>query len=502
MSDTLTYALVNMRRSTRQATHGIAVSSTAAFGVVVGAVTLAVYLLTLAPDLYSLDSPELTAAAWRLGIAHAPGYPLYTLAGWLFSHAFPIGTVAYRLNLLSALFAAAAALLVYAAALRLTSRPALAAAGALMLAFSYYFWADALAAEVYSLDAALFAGLLLAAMAWRQERTLPLAALAGLALGLGMATRTTTLLYLPALALFAWMSGERSPRTFAAAAGGMAAGLLFYLYLPLRSAAGGAIGPGDYATDGTLRVWDLATWGGFWQHVTASSFQGDAFAYSPLGALREAGVFGGRLASSFLIVGVPLGIAGAARQWRADRALFVLFAASAGAATLFFINYGAIDKEFMFLPAYVVWALWAVIGLDWAVDALPTGALGDARLPLAAALALPALALAVNLPLVSLRGEHRPRNEAEAFLAGVPQGAIVYGPFLDVAPFQYLQQVEGQRPDVALVNSWTVDERFLVALADANVGARPFFLTQDEPILHGRYALVRSGTGFEVRKKG
>jgi hypothetical protein len=125
-----------------------------------------------------------------------------------------------------------------------------------------------------------------------------------------------------------------------------------------------------------------------------------------------------------------------------------------------------------------------------------------AGLPVAvAALALPALALAVNAPLVSLHGEHRPRTEAEAFLAKVPQGGIVYGPFLDIAPLQYLQEVEGMRTDVALVNNWTVDDRFLLALADANVGVRPFFITGDHVILHGRYVLMRAGKGFEVRPK-
>jgi hypothetical protein len=468
--------------------------------LVLGAIALltaVVYLATLAPDLYSLDSPELAAAAYRLGIAHPPGYPLYTLSGWLFSHAFPIGNVAYRLNVLSALFAVAATLCTCLLASRLTRRPLVAAAGALSLAFSYYFWADALAAEVYTLDAALFAGLLLAAFAWRAHPSTAGAAMVGLLFGLGLATRTTTLLYLPALAAFVLVSGERSPRAWAAAAGGVACGLLFYLYLPLRSAAGVSVGPGDYGLDGSLRVWDLASWGGFWDHVSAAAFQRDAFAYGPIGLLRQGATFAGQLTASFLVVGVPLGIAGAVRQWRTDRALFLLFAGTAAPLAVFFIDYGTLDKEFMFLPVYVVWALWAAIGVDWVADARGAASWRAG----AVALVLPAVALAVNGPLVSLRNEHRPRANAQELLSHVPQGAIVYGPFLDIAPFQYLQEVEGQRPDVRLVNSWTVDSAFLLALADANVGVRPLFITQDEPVLHGRYALSRAGAGFEVRPK-
>jgi hypothetical protein len=490
-----------MRQDRRHTAQRAGTVTMAAVCAAIAVLTAVVYSLTLAPDLYSLDSPELAAAAYRLGIAHPPGYPLYTLSGWLFSHAFPIGNVAFRLNLLSAIFGVAATLLAYLLAVRLTSRPVIAAAAAFSLAFSYYFWADALAAEVYTLDAALFAGLLLAAVLWREQPSAPRAAAVGLMLGLGLATRTTTMLYVPALAAFAYASGARSTGMWAAAAAGTAAGLLFYLYLPLRSAAGVSIGPGDYRFDGSVRVWDLASVGGFWDHISAAAFRRDVFAYGPIGLLRETATFSGQLAASFLVVGLPLGIAGAVRQWRADRVLFVLFAGAVAPLAAFFISYGALDKEFMFLPVYVVWALWMALGLTSVADVLAETAALSAWRAGVATLLLPAAALAVNAPLVSLHNEHRPRQTAEAFLAKVPQGAVVYGPFLDIAPFQYLQEVEGQRTDVRLVNAWTVDSRFLLALADANVGVRPFLITQDEPALRRRYTLAPVGTGFEVRAR-
>lgn len=504
MSNTLTIASVQLRKNRRPATQALVASPALLAGIATATLALVVYVATMAPDLYSLDSPELAAAAYRLGIAHPPGYPLYTLAGWLFSHAFPIGNVAFRMNLLSALFGAVACAVVYTLSLRLTTRPLVAAAGTLALAFSYYFWADALAAEVYTLDAALFAGTLLAAYLWRERPSLRRAAIVGVVLGLGCATRTTTLLYIPAVALFAWVSGERSPRVYAAASGGVLAMLLLYAYLPLRSAAGVDVGPGTYGSDGVLHVWNLASVGGFWRHVSASAFQSDAFAYGPAGLLRESGTFAGRLAGSFLFVGIPFGIAGIVRQWRSDRGLLLLIAGTAIPVTLFFIDYGAADKEFMFLPAYVAWAFWLVIGIDWAIEA---GAPDAGWVAGAAAFALPVVAVAVNLPLVSLHGSHSVRNDSERFLAAVPQGAIVYGPFLDVAPFQYLQEVEGARPDLRLVNGWTVDDAFLLRLAAANVGQTPLYITRDEPVLHNHYQIVPVGNGtngYEVRvaKKG
>ena len=75
---------------------------------------------------------------------------------------------------------------------------------------------------------------------------------------------------------------------------------------------------------------------------------------------------------------------------------------------------------------------------------------------------MPLLALIVNWPLVSQRGEHAVRAEAEQFLGQVAPDAVVYGRFTDVAPMQYLQSVEGQRPDVRLVNNWLIEDGFLV----------------------------------------
>lgn len=466
----------------------------------IAALTLVVYIATMAPDLYSLDSPELTTAAHQMGIAHAPGYPLYTLLGWAFSHAFPVSTVAFRMNLLSGIFGALAVALVFLVGQRFTSRPAVAASGALALAFSYWFWVDAAAAEIYTLDVALFAGMLLAALAWRERRTPALAATIGLLLGLSLATRTTAIVYAPALLAFVWMSGERAPRAYAAAAAGALGGLLFYAYLPLVSLAGTDVGPGTYALDGTLTVTDLATFGGFWDHITAAQFRGDAFAYGPADIAAETATFLGWLSGSFLLIGVPLGMAGIWRMWRSDRGALVLIGGSVLPLAAFFINYGTIDKEFMFLPVYAAWALFMVAGMDWAIaTAIASEPSWDRSLIIGGvALMLPLLALAVNAPLASLRGDTSVRDDSEAFLAEVKPNAVVYGAFTDVAPFQYLQQVEGQRPDVKFVNAWNVDEGFLVALADANVGVRPFYVMEPDRALQAKYGFRPVAGGFEV----
>ncbi|MEW6104184.1 MAG: DUF2723 domain-containing protein, partial [bacterium] len=114
------------------------------------------------------DSGELITCAYTLGIAHPPGYPLYTLFGKVFVTLIPIGNIAFRMNMQSSLFASLACMMVYFITLKLSTRapehqstriiPSIVAS--LTLAFSLTFWEQAVIAEKYTLNA-LFATLVI-----------------------------------------------------------------------------------------------------------------------------------------------------------------------------------------------------------------------------------------------------------------------------------------------------------------------------------------------------
>src|SRR5262249_26297666 len=107
--------------------------------VLAAAVPLLVYLRTMAPTVFGLDSAELTTGSYVLGIVHAPGSPTFLLLGPLFSW-LPIGDVGYRVNLVSVTAAAAAMAVLCAVLIRFLRDPIAATAGAWLLAFTYYFW--------------------------------------------------------------------------------------------------------------------------------------------------------------------------------------------------------------------------------------------------------------------------------------------------------------------------------------------------------------------------
>src|SRR2546421_10948545 len=87
--------------------------------IAVTAIAGILYFLTAARDIVVGDSPELITAAATLGVAHEPGYPLFTMLGHLFS-LFPFGSIPFRINLLSVVCHALTVGVIYLTAHRLT----------------------------------------------------------------------------------------------------------------------------------------------------------------------------------------------------------------------------------------------------------------------------------------------------------------------------------------------------------------------------------------------
>ena len=122
--------------------------------MVVFVVVLAGYVWTLSPTVTFWDAGEFLAAAKILGVPHPPGTPAFVMIANVWGTWFPLGSFAYRVNFMSAVFSAAAAsfmFLVVANALRRrwttdadATNPVFviggAAAAAIMSAFVFTVW--------------------------------------------------------------------------------------------------------------------------------------------------------------------------------------------------------------------------------------------------------------------------------------------------------------------------------------------------------------------------
>jgi len=124
-----------------------------------------IYLFTLSPAVNFEDSGEFITSIHTMSIAHPPGYPLYLLLGKLFSF-LPIKSIEFRVNLMSAFFAALSAVILYMLLVRIFSvlKEKLNIIPAFIVLFYFLsstLWGISLVAEVYTLNLFLTSLLLL-----------------------------------------------------------------------------------------------------------------------------------------------------------------------------------------------------------------------------------------------------------------------------------------------------------------------------------------------------
>jgi hypothetical protein len=330
-----------------------------------------IYWSTLAPDLSwangGSDGGDLIAAAATGGVAHPTGYPLYLLLARLFQ-LLPVGTLAFRTNLMSALFAALAAWLVYEIVVRAVMPASVSWLAGLLsgLAFGLapLVWSQAVITEVYTLQAFLTA--LVVYLYAKPAAGRRLDCWRGLALGLAASNHITGLLLAPAALLLGSLrriepaggleaAGSPSRLQLDRAAllgqlGMFAAGLSLYLTLPLRALTDPPVNWGNVVTP--ARLWWLVS-GQLYQ----SYYLPTSFGEIASGAQRTA-------ASLLEQLGLPailLGLVGVIVFWKTTR-LHALTVWTAVVHLLVAAIYQSPDAQVYLIPALLCFSVWAGLG--------------------------------------------------------------------------------------------------------------------------------------------
>ncbi|MDX6770024.1 MAG: DUF2723 domain-containing protein [Elusimicrobiota bacterium] len=494
--------------------------------------SFAAYLALLPPALAPWrDTGELTMAGATLGVAHAPGYPLYILLSKL-GLLLPLGNPAYRLNLLSALALSGAVALLFAEVRRRRGTfPALF--GALLLACDPRALAVGQVSEMYAFW--VFSGVALLSLALRvsegEERLWPLLCFAA---GLFLANRLDLLLWAPGLAWLAlarrplaekedlWWAGlallvlpalvagtganwpvallvvatavwRGGASALSAAAWGLA-GLSLYLYLPVRSASGPFLDWNHPASLPNFLESLLRTrYGGTLDLVSLHYAKGELFGDN----LR---LWGRHLWDAFGPLGLGAALLGAAATFRERRAAAWGPLAAwwwSGPVFLFLANMppnphaaAIVEPHYLLSDIILVW--WAAQG---------AAALGAARPAVPVALAVAALLWPLwrGLPQrMDRRWSLRGYDYARAVLSAAPPGAVIVAK-KDVPLYAlwHHQALHGWRPDVRVVAQGLADSPWyqadwrrrdpsfpLVGLRDprgwgALATAGPLYATQD-----------------------
>ncbi len=230
-------------------------------------IPLTVYLLTLYPTVPTEDGGELITAAYHLGIPHPPGYPLFTILGKIFIVLNPFGNIAWKVNVMSAVFNAATALVIFLFLRRYIKSNIIALASGLLFTFIDISWSQAIRAEVYSLHNFLHMLVIFCVYQWQKDtKNLFWWYAICFTFGLGLTNHHVLFVFSPPLALFVLWADKTLWKDWKRILSGTAffiLGLSIYLYLPIRSLADPAL---DWGNPETLND--------FWRHVTRAQYGG------------------------------------------------------------------------------------------------------------------------------------------------------------------------------------------------------------------------------------
>ena len=434
----------------------------------------ALYVRTLAPTVTLVDSGELILCTTQLDVAHPPGFPLYVLLGWLWSH-LPWGSLAWRLNLFSAATSALAVALVVVLVDELAGVEDKAPGGrggrgpgdrwgllgavgaALAFATSRTHWSWATSAEVYGLNTALMVAILGLAAAWRRRGRAWQLYATGLLFGLGLGVHLVSVaLLLPALVYWLLWAGRARPtgRQLLAAGFLALAGASVYLYQPLRAAGQPLLNWGNPADLQRL----------LWQ-VSGRQYHSTLFATPPGRMVALMGQFLRSWATEFTPAGLALALVGVWELRQRDSRWLVAGGSIVLLNLAYTLNYDiAEDLEAYYLPSYVVTATWLGAGLTGLQRRLRVRGWARGAPLVALATIVPALALVAHYRQNDRHACWLARDYALNTLASVePGGLLLTRDWQFYSPSLYLQHVEGVRPDAAVIDvellrrTWYVD---------------------------------------------
>jgi len=389
------------------------------------------YLTSLAPTVHVHDAGELTAAAWTLGLAHPPGAPLYMLLCKVFMTLVPYGHIAWRANLLSALFAVALFLLLTLWAGKRGIGPLGSIAVGGIAALSPTLWSQALMAEVYTLEALLLAAVLISLdLESRPEIT---ALLWGLLLSchIGPAPLTPIVLFLLVWPARGWKNRLRLLVRVTIAC---CLPLLLYAYIPIRASADPAI---NWGRPKSLQE--------FWWYLSNANVRARSFSLSPTAYFTRALEYGTILLRNVHFA-LLVAIVGLFRSPRYRMKILASAVILSDAAFVVLLDSAPLESEAYGIPAILALAFLTGLGLETMARRIPTQK---------AAIAL----VLGTLILVSWRTHDScdysrsfvVRDTVESILDQVPRGSVLFTQEDNTTfPLAYLTAVEGARPDLEI----------------------------------------------------
>lgn len=428
----------------------------------VGTLTFAVYVRTLAPTVMWYDMGEFATASYILGVAHNTGYPLYLLLGKLFTF-LPFGDVAYRVNLMSAVFASLTVIVVYFLVFLLTHSRSSALIASLTIGFSSTLWSNATWAVSYDLNAFLTVLILLFLLIWQDRGKKKWIYSAVWLFGLSFGNHRLILVLAAPILVLLWRN-QRAVNQRLEKRDFIRLGLLFLLgfsvnlYLPLRAMQDPPVNWGDPSN---LKNFLTMITTGYGRSFINPFENVPSFLYR----LRLFSVFP---VYEITLFGLLLAALGGLSLWRRDRPTLALAALIAAFTALMISVYGIHNIFNYFQPIYLMLAILLGCGVQSVLEFLQGDALTRVvrlvfltpprRTALAALLLLgiPLYLFGRNFQNVN-RSYHRDAADYSAFLfSTLEDGAVVLSDFWSWTPVLYANVVEKVQSKISVSSALSV----------------------------------------------
>ena len=426
------------------------------FFLVVSAV-FAVYIWCAPRTIVLEDDSFFVLAAYYNGIAHPPGYPLYTLLAHLATY-LPFGSIAFRVHLLSAFLGAMSCGFLWWFSRLIIPGKLLAFTTALLYGVSNIFWSQSIIAEVYTLNVLLFLILLILAVNYLSNQNKSVLICIAFVYGLALSNHwPLIILSSPMLICIVWPVRKYIYSHILVIIPAILLGLLPYLWMFIRSQMDPLIsfnGPINNLHELILTV-SRDVYSESESSPSANWF--DKLLFSGF-VLRETMQQFGSISAVFAVTGFIY-------QWKYWPRLFC-FALLAGYLGNTFLLIGLLDFDYDYLHraifrvypliAYLCVVLWISLGVyagSIMLKKFKHITLQLNHIQALFCLLLVGVTFAVNLPKNYRAKDNWAEKYASVILESLADNAIIFtkGDTM-TGQVGYLHFIDGVRPDVSVYN--------------------------------------------------
>lgn len=467
-------------------------------GQLVGIFATLVYLITMDRTVSWWDCGEFIATGWTLGVGHPPGAPTYQLITHI-AMLLSFGNTAWIAPLSNAVSAVCGGItvgLLYATLRGLGIRSLGAYVGALCYLFCDTAWFSSVESEVYAMAMLICSLNIYLAVRYRHTGNSRLIPLIGLVTGLGVGVHLMTLLALPAVAML-YLQRQLRWQPIILAIFFFILGLSTYMIIPLRAESNPEIneigdGFGHYLRRDQYekaplypRMWrerDTANW------VEWNAGRTDLLGNVVYATTYQAGYMYFRyLMYNFIgrqnmktqhivlfILPLLLGLLGLWRLFKRqplDAWVVMLLFLFGGLLLNIYLNhpcYEPRERDYAYILSFYAFAIWIGVGADslpwhrWAWLAL-----------------LAPLTMAIgNWSDHDRHNIHSVHDIAANHLESCsPDAILITLGDNDTFPLWYLQQVEGIRTDISVLNVGLEGWNNIINMLDENAFKRPVYIS-------------------------